>query len=314
MDVVTIAWAALGTGYALDLLLGDPRWLPHPIVGYGRAIRVGERWLNRGDARARFVRGAVMATVLVAGTAALWAGLEQVAAWAGAGWLWAVGATGVFFGLANRTLIAEGRAVFVALDESLAAGRARLAWIVGRDTADLDAQQVRTAVAETMAENLSDGVVAPLFFWGIAGVPGMMAYKMVNTLDSMIGHRDARYEFFGKWAARLDDVANFVPARLTAGLMVLLSGRWGAARIVWRDGRAHESVNAGYPEAAMAGIFRLRCGGPTRYDGEWVEKPWIGDEARPIGRHEIHGWARLNQAVCFTMLLMAGGLRMWICR
>ncbi len=311
MDAVTPALLGLGAGYGLDLLLGDPRRLPHPIVGYGRLIARGERWLNRG--KARQARGAVMALALVVGTAAAWAVAERLVAPAGVVASGALTAVGVFFGLANRTLITEGRAVFAALETGLEAGRKRLAWIVGRDTAELDAQQVRTAVAETMAENLSDGVVAPLFFWGLGGLPGMMAYKMVNTLDSMIGHRDARYEQFGKWAARLDDVANFVPARLTAGLMVILSGRWRAWRIVRRDGRAHESLNAGYPEAAMAGIFRLRCGGPTRYDGEWVHKPWIGDSAREIGPHEVEQWARLNHSVCAVMVCLAAGMRGWLC-
>jgi adenosylcobinamide-phosphate synthase len=300
MEPVTLApWAApLLIGYVLDLWLGDPRWLPHPIVGFGRMIAAGERWLNQGGEAGRFWQGALLTAALVGGVyfagAAVQAAAFQLHPWAGA----AVAATGVFFGLAHRTLIVEGRAVFCALNESLDAGRQRLARIVGRDTARLDAQQVRTAVFETMAENLSDGVVAPLFYFALGGAPAMLAYKMVNTLDSMIGHRTARYEWFGKTAARLDDAANFIPARVTALLMVLLAGSARGLRFVFRYGRAHASPNAGYPEAALAGILDVRFGGPLLYDGERVEKPWIGENPRPIAHGEIARVVRLHHAVC----------------
>ncbi|MCX6951422.1 MAG: adenosylcobinamide-phosphate synthase CbiB [Verrucomicrobia bacterium] len=285
-------------GWLLDLWLGDPRWLPHPIVGFGRMIGWGERRLNHGGAPRRFWLGTLLTVTLVAGVYLACAVAQEwlwgVHPWAGVGFA----TLGVFFGLAHRTLITEGRAVFRALDESIGQGRARLAWIVGRDTADLQEPQVRTAVFETMAENLSDGVVAPLFYYAIGGVPAMMAYKMINTLDSMIGHRDARHEWFGKTAARLDDAANLVPARLTALLMVLVTGSARGLRFVLRYGRAHASPNSGYPEAALAGILDLRFGGPLRYDGEWVEKPWIGENPRPILSEEIGYVVRLNHAVC----------------
>lgn len=298
MDALALKVVPLLAGYALDLRFGDPAWLPHPVVGFGRAIAGCARRWNSG--RARRAKGAAVAIGLVAATYGVTLALQWLAESAGAGVAIAFGTVGVFFGLANRTLIAEGRAVFDALEVSLAAGRCQLARIVGRDTAALDAQQVRTAVFETMAENLSDGVVAPLFYYAIGGVPAMMAYKMVNTLDSMIGHRDERYEEFGQTAARLDDAANFLPARLTAVLMVLLtlSGRGG--RFVRRYGRAHASPNAGYPEAALAGILDLRFGGPHRYGGELVTKPWIGENARAIAPGEIRRVARLNHAVCFA--------------
>ncbi len=308
MDGRLIALAPLALGYALDLSLGDPRWLPHPVVGFGHAIGAGERWLNRGAACVRFLMGSALALGLVAGVYFLTAWVLAVATrWhAGAGVVLAT--TGVFFGLANRTLIAEGRAVFRALDESLDAGRKRLSWIVGRDTAHLDAQQVRTAVCETMAENLSDGVVAPLFYYTLGGVPAMMAYKMVNTLDSMIGHHDARHEWFGKTAARLDDLANLVPARLTALLMVLVAGSARGARFAWKYGRAHSSPNSGYPEAALAGILDVRFGGPHTYDGELVEKPWIGENARSIASGDVERVARINHAVCAAAVAIAGVL------
>ncbi len=301
MDAIALTVVPVAAGYVLDLLLGDPPWLPHPIVGFGRAIARGERRWNRG--RARFAKGFILASGLVVAVfAATWAA-QEVAAMLGTWIEAALVAAGVFFGLANRTLIDEGRAVFRALEESLTAGRLRLSRIVGRDTAGLDEQQVRTAVFETLAENLSDGVVAPLFYFAIGGLPAMMAYKMVNTLDSMIGHRDERFEQFGKAAARIDDVANFLPARLTAFLMVAVTASGRGWRFVRRYGRAHASPNAGYPEAALAGILDVRFGGPLRYDGEIVEKPWIGENPRAIGREEIRRVAGINQAVCAVMVL-----------
>jgi adenosylcobinamide-phosphate synthase len=154
-----------------------------------------------------------------------------------------------------------------------------------------------------MAENLSDGVVAPLFWFALLGLPGLAAYKMVNTLDSMIGHRDARFERFGKTAARLDDAANFVPARLTALLQCTLAGSARGLRFVARYGRAHASPNAGYPEAALAGILDVRFGGPHTYDGELVDKPWIGGNPRAIMADEITRVARLNHAVTAVAVL-----------
>ncbi len=311
MDSVMLTkWIApLLIGYGLDLRLGDPRWLPHPIVGFGRLIAWGERWLNHGGDRGRFWKGSLLTATLVPGVyfacAVVQAEAFRLHPWAGAGFA----AGGVFFGLAHRTLIAEGRAVFRALEENIGAGRSRLARIVGRDTARLDAQQVRTAVFETMAENLGDGVVAPLFYYALGGVPAMMAYKMANTLDSMIGHRNARYEQFGKAAARLDDAANLVPARVTALLMVLVAGSARGLRFVFRYGHAHASPNSGCPEAALAGILDLRFGGPLIYDGERVEKPWIGENPRAIEPGEIARVVRLNHAVCAACVALVVFLR-----
>ncbi len=309
MNEVWIAAGALLGGYALDLVLGDPRWLPHPVVGFGWLIGAGERRLNRG--RGRFLKGAVLALVLTAGIFALVWSVERELAQRHPGLHAVFLGLGVFFGLANRTLVREGRAVFAALSRSLDEGRARLRWIVGRDTDRLDAQQVRTAVFETMSENFSDGVVAPLFYYAVGGLPAMLAYKMVNTLDSMIGHRDERYLWFGKTAARLDDVANWIPARLTALLMAVVSGSARGMIFAWRYGRAHASPNAGYPEAALAGILNLRFGGPLDYDGERVEKPWIGREAREIEDGEIETVCRLNHAVAAVGVVLAVGV-IWL--
>lgn len=305
MNPTLLLISPLVGGYTLDLVLGDPSWLPHPVVVFGSVIACGDRYLNRGSAAVRLVSGGLFTLVTVAGAWGVTAGLLAMARWLSVWEGVAVAMIGVFFGLANRTLVSEGRAVFAALREGLDAGRRQLSRIVGRDTANLTPQQVRTATFETMAENLCDGVVAPLFYFALGGVPAMMAYKMVNTLDSMIGHHDEKHEWFGKTAARLDDVANFIPARLTAALMVLVTGSVRGARFAWRYGRAHASPNAGYPEAALAGIIDARFGGPNRYDGEWVEKPWIGENSREIEDKEINTVSYVNHAVCAVACVLA---------
>ena len=217
------AFLVLLIGWLADRLLGDPSWLPHPIVGFGKIIALFERLLNRG--RWRKFKGAVVALVLIAAT---FVGFWFLLRWIDARSVYigmAVKAVFVFYCLAGTTLIREVREVFHAVDRSLEEGRRQVARIVGRDTSQLSAQEVRTAALETLAENLSDGVVAPLFWYALLGVPGMMTYKMINTLDSMIGYKTERYREFGCWAARIDDIANYVPARLTALMMLLVAGR-----------------------------------------------------------------------------------------
>ena len=210
-------------------------------------------------------------------------------------------ATLIFYCLAGTTLVREVCGVFRAVNRSLEEGRNRLSRIVGRDTARLSAQEIRTAALETLAENLSDGVVAPLFWLVLLGVPGMMAYKMVNTLDSMIGYRTERYLDFGRFAARTDDAANWIPARLTALLMLLCAGRPRLASFVLRYGRAHLSPNSGYPEAALAGILDCRFGGTHDYFGQAVEKPYIGETDRELGDKDLCRsviLCRLTETLC----------------
>ena len=284
---------SLFAGWLLDLICGDPRWLPHPVVGFGKIIAFGEHRLNKGMHRK--VKGALMATALIVMVFLVgWAirhflCLEYV--WLGM----AFDAIIVFYCLAGTTLIREVRAVFVALDRSLEEGRRQVARIVGRDTSELSAQEVRTAALETLAENLSDGVVAPLFWLAICGTPGMLAYKMVNTLDSMVGYRTERYKDFGCWAAHIDDVANYIPARLTALLMVVASGRLGLLSFVTQYGRNHASPNSGYPEAALAGILGCRFGGPHYYFGQLFDKPYIGDQERQLSTADMEKAVRINR-------------------
>ena len=203
----------------------------------------------------------------------------------------------VFYCLAGTTLIREVREVFRAVDRSLEEGRKQVARIVGRDTSNLNAQEIRTAALETLAENLSDGVIAPLFWYLLLGVPGMMAYKMVNTLDSMIGYKNERYKDFGCFAARMDDAANYIPARITAVLMVLSSGRLSLFSFVKKYGNQHASPNSGYPEAALAGILDCRFGGPHNYFGEEVWKPFIGVNDRLLTTADMTKAVRINQMV-----------------
>ena len=188
-----------------------------------------------------------------------------------------------------------------------------MARIVGRDTTQLSAQEVRQAALETLAENLSDGVIAPLFFLALLGTPGMLAYKMVNTLDSMIGYRTQRYKDFGCWAAHIDDIANYIPARLTALLMVMVSGRWSLVRFVWRYGNHHASPNSGYPEAALAGILDCRFGGPHYYFGELFDKPFIGENDRSLTTADMRTAIRVNRTaeVAMVLGLMGGCLLRW---
>jgi adenosylcobinamide-phosphate synthase len=303
--ITCITLVPLAAGVALDLVLGDPRWLPHPIVAYGRAISTGERVLNRGSSPARFFKGTLLTLTLVAATWLFWWTLLTFAVrWHVVAAI-AIATSGVFAALAHRTLITECLAVFRALgdgshdnDETrLIAARRQLSRIVGRDTVRLDAQQIRTATLETLSENLSDGVVAPLFWYALGGVPAMMACKMINTLDSMIGHRDERHEYFGKTAARLDDAANYIPARLTAFLLALAARSPRAFRFIVRYGSAHASPNSGYPEAALAGVLDVRFGGPHDYGGERIDKPFIGENPRVIRACEITRAVRLNHAV-----------------
>ena len=296
----------LAGGFLLDKILGDPLWLPHPVVGFGKLISWCERRGNQGTHRKR--NGAWTAIGLVVFTFLVCKGLLEAAALLHPWVKIALSVVAVFYCLAGKTLIDEVRMVFEAADISLEAGRKQVARIVGRDTSALTDQEVRTAALETLAENLSDGVIAPLFWYFLLGVPGMLAYKMVNTLDSMIGYRNARYKDFGCWAARMDDVANYLPARLTALLMVLVSGRWSLLKFVAHYGRMHASPNSGYPEAALAGILNCRFGGPHDYFGETVYKPFIGDNPRSLSSRDMRVAIRINRLSELLMLLfMAGG-------
>ncbi len=287
-------------GWLLDFIFGDPSRLPHPIVWFGKMISWGEHRLNKGSHR--MAKGAVMAICFILLVFFVVWGLKRLVPNV---ILWLILDTIIiFYCLAGTTLIREVREVFLALDRSLDEGRQQVARIVGRDTSQLSAQEVRTAALETLAENLSDGVIAPLFWFALLGTPGMLAYKMINTLDSMIGYRTERYKDFGCWAAHIDDVANYIPARLTALLMVIASGKLSLMKFVWKNGRKHASPNSGYPEAALAGILNCRFGGPHYYFGELFDKPYIGENDRELTTADMRTAVRINRTAELLMLAL----------
>lgn len=291
-------------GWILDLLLGDPVWLPHPVVGYGKIIAQCEKRLNHGTHRQ--LKGALVAIFLIC--------VVFVISFILLRWLNSLSAVVymlisgilVFYCLAGTTLIREVKDVFLALDRSLEEGRHQVSRIVGRDTSTLSAQEVRTAALETLAENLSDGVIAPLFWFILLGVPGMLTYKMVNTLDSMIGYKTTRYKEFGCWAAHIDDIANYVPARLTALLMVIANGKKliENCRFVIANGHHHASPNSGYPEAALAAILDCRFGGPHDYFGERFDKPFIGSNDRLLTTDDMRKAVHINRYAEVMMIVI----------
>ena len=311
-------------GWLLDLMVGDPQRLPHPVVWFGKMIAACERKLNRGTNRK--LKGALTAVGLILFVFVFtWMLRKVLDTYA----LYLFDAIAIFYGLAGTTLIREVRAVFLALDRSLDEGRRQVARIVGRDTSELSDQEVRTAALETLAENLSDGVIAPLFWLAILGTPGMLAYKMVNTLDSMVGYKTDRYRDFGCWAAHIDDIANYIPARLTAFLMVLprlvtINTHGGSKFLrpsgskrtkferftfhsslftfVRTNGRCHASPNSGYPEAALAAILDCRFGGPHYYFGELFDKPYIGTNGRPLTTEDMRKAVRVNRTAEVLMV------------
>ena len=300
-------------GWFLDLFLGDPAWLPHPVVGFGKMIAFGERRLNKGTHRK--LKGALMAiglTIFVyVATYLIRHYIYLLPSISGRGWGWVFDSILVFYCLAGTTLIREVRQVFLAVDRSLEEGRRQVARIVGRDTSALSAQEVRTAALETLAENLSDGVIAPLFWYMLLGIPGMMAYKMVNTLDSMIGYKTDRYRDFGCWAAHIDDIANYIPARLTALLMILpslLTFHFSLFTFVRQNGRNHASPNSGYPEAALAGILNCRFGGPHYYFGQLFDKPYIGTNDRPLTTDDMKTAVRVNRTAEVLMIVLVAAV------
>ena len=280
-------------GWLLDRLFGDPERLPHPVVLFGNMIAKGERMLNLG--KWRVLKGALLAVMLISVVVfATWTMIvvaDKVNIYLGI----AMRDILVFYCLAGTTLIREVRQVFYAIDSSLDEGRQQVARIVGRDTSELTDEEVRKAALETLAENLNDGVIAPLFWFAIGGVPAMMGYKMVNTLDSMIAYHSPRYLKFGKAAARIDDIANYIPARLTALLMLIAARRLNLVSFVMKYGPCHASPNSGWPEAALAGILGCRFGGPHKYFGETFDKPYIGNQDKPLTREDMEKAVRINR-------------------
>ena len=314
--------AAAVLSFLLDLLLGDPAWMPHPVVWMGKAITGLEGTLRRVFPSSRggeLAAGALLALILPVGTLAV-----TILA------LWAVGLVhpglrfllAVLWGwqaLALRGLGKESRRVYKALTErTLTEARQAVSRIVGRDTDRLDQAGVTKAAVETVAENFSDGVVAPLCYLLLGGAPLALCYKSINTMDSMVGYRNEKYLYFGRCAARLDDVANWIPARLSALLLVAAAGlvgeqAKGAWRIWRRDRRNHASPNSAQTEAAMAGALGIQLAGPAWYFGQRYEKPTIGDALHPVQPEDILRANRMLYAGGVLSLIVLGGLRLALC-
>ena len=288
MLVSSDALAVLALALAIDAIVGDPRWLwhavPHPVVLIGRLIAFFERYGNRAEFgyRRRRVFGALCVLALLLVCIGIALAIQMALGLISGGNIVLAVLASVL--LAQNSLVRHVGAVARGLDENLEKARAAVAMIVGRDVTVLDAEAVARAAIESDAENFSDGLVAPAFWFAVAGLPGLLAYKVLNTADSMIGHKSERYRAFGEAAARLDDVANFLPARI-AGLLVVLAapaggGSWRSAiRVMMRDARRLASPNAGYPEAAMAGALNRALAGPRRYAGGIVEGEWLNENA-----------------------------------
>ena len=303
MEYELIILIALILGWLADRLLGDPIWLPHPVVMFGKLIALGEKRLNKGSWRR--TKGAVLAITLVMMTFILTSIIQHQLYLLHPCCMLVFDAIIIFYCLAGKTLMCEVRDVFVALEKSLEKGRLQVSRIVGRDTSQLSANEVRTAALETLAENLSDGVVAPLFWLVLAGVPGMLAYKMTNTLDSMIGYKTTRYARFGTFAARLDDIVNYIPARLTAVLMIIASQRPRLFAFVVNNSSHHASPNSGWPEAALAGLLNCRFGGPHTYFGEYIDKPYIGNHERQLTTNDMHKALSVNMKTELLMIALS---------
>ena len=302
--------------YIADLTFADPPWMPHPVRLFGWVIATAER-VSRAFAhseRALLLAGTVVAFLVSTGAGiGTWLalkGVNKLSPLAGV----VVAIYLAYTALSVRGLDQAGREVVNHLRNGrLENARSSLAIIVGRDTRDLDEPEILRAVIETVAENTSDGVVAPLFYLALGGVPAGLAYKAINTMDSMIGHKDDRHLFFGRAAARLDDIANFLPSRLTAGLVVvaafLLNLRWRKAfRVVLRDASTQPSPNSGYPESAFAGALYIRLGGTNFYGGRQTQKAYMGDAERPLDLDLFQEARRLLYATSALMILVAAGV------
>jgi len=298
--------------FLLDFLVGDPPSLPHPVRLMGSYISFFDSHANKPEKseKSRLAAGVLLLVTTV--------GLSYLAAWSVlklaafiSSWLYHIVNVYLMYScIAARCLSDEGMRICRALEkEDMESGRKLLSMIVGRDTENLDESGITRGAVETVAENTSDGVIAPLFYMFLGGAPLAMAYKAVNTLDSMVGYKNSKYMHFGRASARFDDAANFIPARITGVLMTIsalllrLDFR-GSLKILARDRRNHSSPNSGFPEAAAAGALGVQLGGTNHYFGRPVEKPVIGDPRRPLARRDIRSTIRLMYSSSLLALFL----------
>jgi len=303
--------------YIIDIIIGDPRWFPHPVVIIGKAVRFLEGKIRRTSLTGRKKGGIILCFAVVIPVYFITWGIVEGCFFINSLFGMIVTALLAFLTLATRSLYDESKVVLNALNRgNIEETRKSLSMIVGRDTENLDEQGICRAVIETVSENLSDGIVAPMFYLALGGVPLAMAYKAVNTLDSMVGYKNERYADIGWFSAKMDDIWNWIPARFTGFIIVAVSFilrlNWRDSwKIMRRDGRNHSSPNSGISEAAAAGSLGIQLGGENRYFGEIVRKPTIGDAAKKIDRGDVKkAWSimfassLLMAAVCVITLWM----------
>src|SRR3972149_2120792 len=311
MGLIELAFA-----YVLDLAIGDPQWSYHPVRLIGRSIG-GMEYLLRKLTIPKRISGILLTMIIVSGTYLVthavvllsrqWSVLSEMI----------IGVVIIYFAISVKSLADESKKIMTALKENdLMKARKALSLIVGRDTANLSQEQIVCACVETIAEGSVDGVLSPLFYAFVGGPTAAMAYKAVNTLDSMVGHKNKKYVRFGWASARLDDMANYIPARISAILIPMASFLCGygfkdSLRIACRDGRKHESPNSGIPEAAMAGALGVQLGGATTYQGEIIEKPFIGDAKNLLTIESIDTAIKITYVA--SILFMAFGITYIVC-
>lgn len=314
---------ALAIALVGDWIIGDLKWLfravPHPVVLIGKLIGFLDKKLNREDRSSnnRMIRGAIVSCFVISLSSIVGFGLNKLAEFIPYFWIFNIFLVSVL--LAGRSLFSYVGAVASGFKKSgLEGGREAVSHIVGRNPKTLDKHGVVRATIESLAENFADGVVAPAFWFLIFGLPGILAYKTINTLDSMIGYRTKRHKDFGMFAARLDDLVNWVPARISGILIVIAafflpkSNPFRAAKIMWEDSKKHASPNAGWPEGAMAGAFNWALGGPRQYPGGVKEGAWIGQgKARLEPDHiskaqDLYVIANTVQCVIILMVMVSG--------
>lgn len=309
-------------GFLIDCVLGDPHWLPHPVVLIGKLISFSEKTLRKVFAktdRGAFCAGlymAILVPILSAGVAfGILFGLYKLSPWA----YFAMSSIMCWQCFAARCLKIEAKKVVTVLErDGLDAGRKRIAMLVGRDTESLSETQVLKATVETVAENASDGVIAPMLWMILFGAVGGFFYKAINTMDSMVGYKNERYLFFGRAAAKLDDAANYIPARLSALAMIAvapivrLDGK-NAFRIWKRDRRKHASPNSAQTESATAGALHIELGGPASYFGTILQKPTLGDPDRPIARGDVAKTCALMYGASILTLVLTEAIGLGVC-
>lgn len=306
-------------GFLLDLILGDPSWFPHPVRAIGLMINKLETIIRKYSRTSTALKaGGILLVLITVGSTFLITWLLLQACWRISPWLYfSASAVVVYFTLATRCLAYEASLIYQALTgKDLVLARKRLSYIVGRDTKDLPEGEIARGAVETVAENTADGVVSPLFYTFLGGPALGMAYKAVNTLDSMVGYLNEKYRDIGWASAKLDDFANWLPARITALLMLISGVFWGKSikrggLILWRDRHNHKSPNGGYPEAAMAGLLGVQIGGTNYYFGEPVYKPTIGDPYTPLSKEHILDAVKILYTTAFLALVFFWLVSSW---